>query len=176
MANAVRWGRLLRNPADAADPPRAGQKSDGVHAWDASTLRQFLDASRAAEDRHHALWVLLATTGMRTGEALGLRWSDVDLDAGRAPIVQTIIQTRNVVSVGEPKTARGRRPISLDPATVAVLRAHRHRMLQERLLVGPTSTISAWCSTSPMAAGYGPTRSARSSSAGFGATASRGCL
>jgi integrase len=135
--DAMRWGRLLRNPADAADPPRAGQKSDGVHAWDAPTLRQFLAASRAAEDRHHALWVLLATTGMRRGEALGLRWNDVDLDAGRARIVQTIIQTRNVVSVGEPKTARGRRPISLDPATVAVLRAHRHRMLQERLLVGP---------------------------------------
>jgi integrase len=131
--DAVRWGRLVRNPADAADPPRAGQKSDGVHAWDASALRQFLDASRAAEDRHHALWVLLATTGMRRGEALGLRWSDVDLDAGRARIVQT----RNVVSVGEPKTARGRRPISLDQATIAVLRSHRRRMLQERLLVGP---------------------------------------
>lgn len=137
LKDAVRWGRLLRNPADAADPPRAGQKSDGVHAWDAPTLRQFLDASRAADDRHHALWVLLATTGMRRGEALGLRWSDVDLDAGRARIVQTIIQTRNVVSIGEPKTARGRRPISLDPPTVAVLRAHRRRTLQERLLVGP---------------------------------------
>jgi len=135
--DAVRWGRLLRNPADAADPPRGGQKSDGVHTWDATTLRQFLDESRAADDRHHPLWVLLATTGMRRGEALGLRWSEVDLDAGRARIVQTIIQTRNVVSVGEPKTARGRRPISLDPATVAVLRSHRHRMLQERLLVGP---------------------------------------
>ena len=130
------WGRLLRNPADAADPPRGGQKSDGVQAWDSSTLRQFLDASRTADDRNHALWVLLSTTGMRRGEALGLRWSDVDLDAGRARIVQTIIQTSSVVSVGEPKTARGRRPISLDPATVAVMRSHRHRMLQERLLVG----------------------------------------
>ncbi len=136
LKDAVRWGRLLRNPADAADPPRGGQKSDGVHAWDSSTLRQFLDASRDANDRNLALWVLLATTGMRRGEALGLRWSDVDLDAGRTRIVQTIIQTGNVVSVGEPKTARGRRPISLDPATVAVIRAHRHRMLQERLLVG----------------------------------------
>lgn len=134
--DAVRWGRLLRNPTDAADPPRAGQKSDGVHSWDAQTLRGFLDASRRDEDRYHAFWVLLATTGMRRGEALGLRWSDVDLDAGRARIVQTIIQTAGVVSVGEPKTARGRRPISLDPATVSVLRAHRHRMLQERLLVG----------------------------------------
>jgi integrase len=74
---------------------------------------------------------------MRRGEALGLRWTDVDLEAGRAHVVQTILQVRNTVSIGEPKTARGRRPIALDRGTVAVLRAHRHRMLQERLLVGP---------------------------------------
>jgi len=134
--DAVRWGRLARNPADAADPPRAGQKSDGVHAWDATTLRRFLAASREAEDRLHALWVLLATTGMRRGEALGLRWSDIDLDAGRARVLQTIIQIGSVVSVGEPKTGKGRRSISLDSSTVAVLRDHRHRMRQERLLVG----------------------------------------
>jgi len=109
--DAVRWGRLARNPADAADPPRAGQKSDGIHAWDAATLRRFLAASREAEDRLHALWVVLATTGMRRGEALGLRWSDLDLDSGRARVLQTIIQIGSVVSVGEPKTGRGRRSI-----------------------------------------------------------------
>ena len=134
--DAVRWGRLARNPADAADPPRAGQKPDGIHSWDAAALRQFLEASREAGDRLHGLWVLLATTGMRRGEALGLRWSDLDLEAGRARVVQTIIQIAGVVSVGEPKTGRGRRSVSLDSATVAVLRDHRHRMRQERLLVG----------------------------------------
>src|SRR5205807_1869230 len=82
LKDAVRWGRLARNPADAADPPRGGPKSDGVHSWDAATLRQFLAVSMATSDRLHPLWVLLATTGMRRGEALGLRWSDVDLDAG----------------------------------------------------------------------------------------------
>jgi integrase len=92
--------------------------------------------SREADDRLHGLWVVLAMTGMRRGEALGLRWADVDLDAGRTRVVQTIVQTRSVVSVGEPKTARGRRSVSLDPATIAVLREHRHRMLQERVLVG----------------------------------------
>ncbi len=45
--DAVRWGRLARNPADAADPPRGGQKSDGVHSWDAPTLRSFLATSAA---------------------------------------------------------------------------------------------------------------------------------
>lgn len=137
LKDAVRWGRLARNPADAADPPRGGQKSDGVQAWDAATLRTFLSTSRDSGDRLHALWVLLATTGMRRGEAIGLRWKDVDLDKGRLSVVQTITQTRSKVTIGEPKTARGRRSIALDPATVAVLRDHRRAMLEERMLVGP---------------------------------------
>jgi integrase len=134
--DAVRWGRLARNPADAADPPRAGQRSGGVDAWDATTLRAYLDASNAAGDRMHALWVLLAMTGMRRGEALGLRWADVDLNARRVRVVQTITQTSGTVVVGEPKTSRGRRAIALDASTVAVLRDHRRRTLEERLLVG----------------------------------------
>lgn len=136
LKDAVRWGRLARNPADAANPPHGGQKSDGIRAWDAPTLRAFLDASSRADDRLHALWVLLATTGMRRGEALGLRWSDLDLDAGRLRVVQTVIQTRSIVTIGEPKTAQGRRPIALDKGTVAVMRDHRRRMLEERMLVG----------------------------------------
>jgi integrase len=135
--DAVRWGRLARNPADAADPPRSGQKSDGFQSWDAATLRRFLAVSSESGDRLHALWVLLATTGMRRGEALGLRWSDVDLDAGRLRVVQTVIQVRSKVTIGEPKTARGRRPIALDAGTVAVLREHRRRSVEQRVLVGP---------------------------------------
>jgi integrase len=65
-----------------------------------------------------------------------LRWADVDLDAGRLRIVQTIVQTRSLVSIGQPKTDRGRRSVALDRATVGTLRDHRRRMLQERLLVG----------------------------------------
>lgn len=138
--DAVRWGRLPRNPCAAADPPRGGPKSDGFQVWDAPTLRSFLETSGASADRLHALWVLLATTGMHRGEALGVRWSDVDLDAGRLSVVQTIISVRGKVSIGEPKTARGRRPIALDPSTVAVLRAHRKRMLEERMLAGADFT------------------------------------
>jgi integrase len=135
--DAVRWGRLVRNPADVADPPRGGQKSDGFQSWDAATLREFLAVSSESGDRLHALWVLLATSGMRRGEALGLRWSDVDLDAGRLRVVQTVIQVRSKVTIGEPKTARGRRPIALDAGTVAVLREHRRGSVEHRMLVGP---------------------------------------
>lgn len=138
--DAVRWGRLARNPADAADPPRVDQHSGGVQAWDAVTLRRFLDGSRAAQDRLYPLCALLATTGMRRGEALGLRWSDVDLTTGRLRVVQTVIQIGGKVALGDPKTARGRRAIKLDKATVAILRAHRHTMNQKRLQVGPDFT------------------------------------
>ena len=138
--DAVRWGRLARNPADSADPPKAGTKADDMTTWEAATLRSFVEQSKAAGDRLHALWVLCATTGMRRGEVLGLRWRDVDLDKGKVRVLQTVIQIRGYVTLGEPKTAMGRRGVSIDKATVAVLREHRKRMLEERLLVGPDFT------------------------------------
>lgn len=108
-----------------------------AQAWDAATLQRFLESSAESEDRLYALWVVLSTTGMRRGEALGLRWADVDLEAGRAQIRQTVIQVRGQVVLGEPKTAQGRRAIDLDTWTVMALRAHRVRTAEERLLVGP---------------------------------------
>lgn len=134
---AVKWERLARNPADHADPPRVAVEADDIQTWSASQLRAFLASTAAAGDRNYALWVLLATTGMRRGEALGLRWQDVDLDAGRLRVVQTVLSINGKIAVSEPKTARGRRPLALDPSTVAVLRKHRRRMLEERMLVGP---------------------------------------
>ena len=55
---------------------------------------------------------------MRRGEALGLRWSDLDLTAGRASISQTVIMVHHDIQIGAPKTARGRRTVALDPGTV----------------------------------------------------------
>ena len=57
-------------------------------AWQSDTVRTFLELTR--DDAEWPVWVLLATTGLRRDEALGLRWSDVDLDLGRAQIVQTV--------------------------------------------------------------------------------------
>jgi integrase len=133
--DAVRWGRLARNPADAADPPKATAAIKHKHTtWTAEQLRTFLAGTRAS--RLHAAFVLLATTGMRRGEALGLRWADVDLDVGRASIVQTVITVKHKVNFGDPKTAKGTRTVSLDPATVAALREHRKRQAAERLQMG----------------------------------------
>jgi len=76
---------------------------------------------------------LLATSGMRRGEALGLRWADLVLVEGRASIRQTLIVVSHFVQMGTPKTAKGRRTVSLDGVTIAALKELRTRQDIERL-------------------------------------------
>ena len=133
--DAVRWGRLVRNPTDAADPPRAtSSASPDMVTWSTGELRAFLDGVRG--DRLAAAYVLLATTGMRRGEALGLRWADLDHDHGQAAIRQTVIVVNHAPALGTPKTAKGRRTVRLDKATMAALREHRTQQAAERLQMG----------------------------------------
>jgi integrase len=73
---------------------------------------------------------------MRRGEVLGLRWRDVDLDAARLSVRQQLVRSRAAITFGPPKTKSGRRLISLDPGTVAVLRSHRAAQTAERLQWG----------------------------------------
>jgi integrase len=72
-------------------------------------------ARHVRQDRNYAAWLLAATTGMRRGELLGLRWIDVDLAAGRVAIRQPRVVVDHAVYTSEPKTARSRRSIALDP-------------------------------------------------------------
>lgn len=133
LADAVKWNRLARNPADAADPPCA--RSAPMRTWTADELRRFLDHVR--EDRLYGAWHVLAMTGLRRGELLGLAWDAVDLDAGRLAITRTLVPGKGGPTLSEPKTATGKRNVALDPQTVAVLREHRKSRVAERLAWGP---------------------------------------
>ena len=133
LRDAVRWGRIPKSPAEMADPPKRSATHRPIKAWTADTLRTFLEATR--DDELSALWILIATTGLRRGEALGLRWSDIDLDHGRAQITQTVTAIGWQIHIGQPKTQAGRRPIALDPTTVEVLREHQ-RVMPARPVAG----------------------------------------
>lgn len=102
--------------------------------WTAEELAAFL--SFVADDRLWAAYVLLATTGMRRGEVLGLRWSDLDLDGRRLSVAQSLTTINDEVFLGPTKTVRSRRNVALDGETVAALKAHRKRQAEERLAVG----------------------------------------
>ena len=128
--DAVRWGRLTVNPANAADPPKASAEYDELVVWSAGQLAAFL--ASVCSDRLFALWRLLAMTGMRRGEALGLRWDDLDMEAGQLSIRRALVPVNGVARICEPKTKRGRRTIALDPETLAALAAHAARQADER--------------------------------------------
>ena len=132
LADAVKRGRLPRNVADLVERPRS--RSPEMKTWTAAELRYFLNVVR--EERLYAAWLLLATTGLRRGELLGLRWNDVDFEAGRIAIRQTLVNVGYRVETSEPKTHRGRRSVAIDPTTVAALRDHRKKQLEERLAWG----------------------------------------
>lgn len=139
LGKAVEWRLLAVNPADARlGLPRMASKQ--MQTWSAEEARAFLLAT--TDDQLGPLWLLLLATGLRRGEALGLRWEDVDLQAGRLSVVQTVVVVGNAAQFSEPKTAAGRRVVHLQPEVAAVLRRHRLRQREQRVLVG-----SAWQET-----------------------------
>lgn len=133
LADAVRWGRLARNPADRADPPK--ESTAEMSVWTPEQLGTFLDSVRT--DRLFAAWLMAAMTGMRRGELLGLKWSDLDLEAGTVSVRQIRTVAKYRVVTFTPKTEKGRRTIALDPHTVAALRSYRVAQKEERVLLGP---------------------------------------
>ena len=143
--DAVRWGHISRNPLDAADPPRkSGDGTKEMQTWTAEQLKAFLDAVH--DDRLCPLWHLIAFTGMRRGEAIGLRWQDVDLENSRLSVRRALIPTNREVVISEPKTAKGRRVIALDPATVEVLKSQAARQLDEQRSGTRPGSTQGWCS------------------------------
>lgn len=143
LKDAVRWSRIPRNPADGADPPRAVGFDREMKVWSADELRTFLAAER--EGALYPLWLTLGTTGMRRGEALGLAWEDVDLEAGRLSIRKTRIMNGYETLLSTPKTKKGRRLLALDAATTGALAALRERQMKDSLRRG-----EPWDETRPV--------------------------
>jgi integrase len=135
LADALSWGLVVRNVADAAWPPsNSAAKAPPPTTWSGSELAAFLGS--ATGTRLEPLWRVYATTGLRRGEALGLTWRDVDLDAKTIAIAKARVSTEGGVIDSSPKSGRGR-AVALDAGTVAKLREHRKRQLEERLSWGP---------------------------------------
>jgi integrase len=128
LARAVRWGLLDANPADRADPPRV--PAHCIRVLDESETRNLL---RALQGRSVYTPTLVAVgTGMRRGEILALRWSEVDLARGELAVVRSLEQTRHGLVFKAPKTRRSRRRITLPDFVVRGLRDHREHPVSPR--------------------------------------------
>jgi integrase len=133
LKKAVKWGYLGRNPADAVDVPRPERTE--MKTLTEEEVRLLFEAT-AGKDLH-ALWVLLASTGLRLGEALGLKWEDLDFNNSRLMVQRSLQQQKEggLVLV-EPKTSKSRRTVYFPSGTAEALRAHRRDQNARRLLVG----------------------------------------
>jgi len=105
LNQAARWQLIPRNPCDLVDSPRISPAE--MHALDEDGLRALLAAVRGT--RLHMPTLLAAVSGMRRGELLALRWSDVDLDTGECQVVRALQEVPGGVSFKTPKTNKGRR-------------------------------------------------------------------
>lgn len=145
LHQAEREGLLVRNVAALSDAPRVGQPEG--RSLTVAEARTLLDAARG--DRLEALYALTLTFGLRRGEALGLSWSDIDLDSGlvhvrrqlqreRLPVEEQQESGRHTQLVlRDLKTKRSRRTLHLTPALDGLLRSHRARQAREQLAAGP---------------------------------------
>jgi integrase len=134
LNDAVDRGLVGRNVASVARPPRVDpfseEEDDGeVRVWDGDELRAFL--AYVAGHRWRPLWRLAASTGMRRGEVLGLRWSDVELDDGVLLVRRALSVVDARARLKRTKTLRERR-IGIDGTLVAALKDRRERQEADR--------------------------------------------
>jgi integrase len=132
LDGAVRDGLIARNPAAAVTRPGVA-RSEARHLG-ADDVTAVLRAAESS--RYHRALVLIASTGLRKGEALALSWDRVDLEAGVLRVAATIARVAGRLVITEPKTERARRTVPLSPAVVALLRRQRLEQKADRLRAG----------------------------------------
>ena len=133
LAHAVTWDLLARNPADRARPPRPDHRE--MHVLDAAQLKTLLAA--AADPQQARLLYTAAATGLRQGELLGLRWPDVDGDAGVLHVRMALQYTPGVgLALRPPKTARSQRAVALSAGMRNALAEQRRAQAARRAAAG----------------------------------------
>ena len=132
LGQALKWGLVTRNAAALVDPPKA--KRHKVEAISTEGARAILTALRG--HRLEALFTVAIAVGLRQGEALGLRWQDVDLEQGKLSVRNALQRVNGKLQLVEPKSASSHRTVPLPAIAVLALRQHRALQGRERLQAG----------------------------------------
>jgi integrase len=167
LNEAVRRGYMSRNPAALAKAPRLSEEE--IEPYSVEEVRRILDVAR--EGRNSARWAIALALGLRQGEALGLKWSDVDLAEGKLVVRRARqrprwshgcggkcgrrygghcpLRTPVRAEAAETKSRAGRRGIGLPDELVALLREHKRRQDEERRVAGQLWEAGGWVFATP---------------------------
>lgn len=131
LDTAVRDGLAARNPASVVARPRVGRTEERFLT--PSEMAALIESAREHSPRYAPIIELLGRTGLRRGEALALRWRDVDLEAETLRVAGTLSRVGGTLIVTEPKTAQSRRVLPIGPKVAALFRERRAAQEVERV-------------------------------------------
>jgi integrase len=139
LSQAVKWSLVSRNSAALVNAPRISRKR--IEPLNPEHARKLLEVAKGS--RYEAIYIVALTLGLRRGEVLGMRWSDVDFDERALRVSQSIQRLstgvqgqKSELRATETKTDGSRRTIALPNSVVRALRVHRARQAQDRLAAG----------------------------------------
>ncbi len=143
LKQAVKWGYVGRNVCESVEPPKPTKKEIQPLAYE--QVETFLSVTEGPW--WQAFYLTGVTTGMRSGELLGLRWKDLDLDDGVVRVRRSLSLTKEGFVFNPPKSTKSKRIIELIPRTVESLTTHRKAALhtgREHLVFGTDGQPTPW--------------------------------
>jgi integrase len=127
LKQAVDDGLIPRNATEAVRPPQV--RKEEIRPLTAEQVKMLFEAGRG--DRLESLYILAVHTGLRKGELLGLKWGDVDFEAGTLQARRMLTTAKGGPMLRAPKTKGSRRTVKLSPAALETLSSHLERQLGE---------------------------------------------
>jgi len=128
LKHALKQGVIGRNPTDAVNRPKFRRKE--MLTLSDSQVRTLLLVVK--DTRFEALFWIAVSTGLRQGELLGLRWSDLDWQSRRLHVQRQLQRVTGGLEFTEPKSAAGNRVIVLGQEAITKLRKHQNILIQEK--------------------------------------------
>ena len=139
LSDARKWGLIASNPASVVDAPRREHRERTL--WTPEQISHFLASVHAGEaGQYGSLFGFMLASGCRVGEALGLKWADVDWKAGAVRIERQLAEVRNRLVECPPKTKAGIRTISLPAWGLELLHRQKAMVAGWRLQSGSPFT------------------------------------
>jgi integrase len=132
LKQAIADGLIPRNATEAVRPPQV--RREEMRPLTAEQVKVLFEAAKG--DRLEALYILAVTAGLRQGELLGLKWDDIDLEAGTLQVRRTLTTAKGGPVLSAPKTKGSRRTVRLSKTGLEALRSHLERQLGEIDQVG----------------------------------------
>jgi integrase len=142
LTRAMREELVTRNVARLVEV-RPFQRAE-IHPWTPSEVSRFLDVAQS--HKWYAAFLLIALYGLRRGEAIGLRWGDIDFERRELHIRQQVFRAGGEVQQGPVKTQAGRRDLPLLSVAAEALVLHR----EEQSATGETDLVFTSSSGRPI--------------------------